>query len=76
MQRPKIPPTTVHIIQFKTCWNCGKPATVSIRPLRLQFHRFYCSDCAKTQRVPPSRNLIRWRVGGLVELTGFEPVTS
>jgi hypothetical protein len=47
----QIPPTTVHILQFKACWNCSKPATVSIRPLTLRFHRFYCGDCAKTVRI-------------------------
>jgi hypothetical protein len=44
---PAIPPMTVHLLPFKTCWGCGGPATVSIRPLSLRFHRFYCHACAR-----------------------------
>jgi hypothetical protein len=42
---PSIPPMTVHLLSFKSCWSCGKPATISVRPLSLRFHRFYCHDC-------------------------------
>jgi hypothetical protein len=45
--KPRIPPTTVYLIPLKTCWGCGERATVSVRPLDLNFHRFYCSVCAK-----------------------------
>ena len=47
---PAIPPITVHLLSLKTCWNCGASATVSIRPLTLRFHRFYCHACAKVTR--------------------------
>ena len=46
-RKPCIPPMTVGLLPFKACWSCGKPATVSIRPLALNFHRFYCHDCAR-----------------------------
>jgi hypothetical protein len=39
---------TVFLIRFKACWGCGAPATVSIRPLTLRFHRFYCDTCSRT----------------------------
>jgi hypothetical protein len=42
-----IPPITVHLLDFKSCWNCGRPAKVAIRPLTLRFHRFYCLGCFK-----------------------------
>ncbi len=45
---PRIPPMTVFLIRFKACWGCGAPATVSIRPLTLRFHRFYCDTCSRT----------------------------
>lgn len=53
---PAIPPITVQILGDKTCWGCGAPATVCIRPLTLRFRRFYCHACAQT---PSARTAFR-----------------
>jgi hypothetical protein len=47
---PAIPPMTVTLLPTKSCWNCGGPASISIRPLTLRFHRFYCATCARAAR--------------------------
>jgi len=52
--RRRVPSTTVHGIHLKACWGCGASATVSLRPLGLNFHRFYCHACAKALRTNAS----------------------
>jgi hypothetical protein len=47
---PAIPPITVYLLPLKACWGCGAQATVSIRPLALRFHRFYCHSCVRVGR--------------------------
>ena len=41
---------TVQGISQKACAGCGAAATVALRPLGLDAHRFYCHACAKALR--------------------------
>ena len=50
----RIPLATVLLIPPKwTCGVCNGRATVAIRPLGLNSHRFYCSACAAALRKAP-----------------------
>lgn len=42
--------TTVQGISQKACCGCGAAATVSLRPLGVDAHRFYCHACARALR--------------------------
>ena len=42
--------TTVQGIFEEACCGCGAAATVSLRPLGVDVHRFYCHTCAKALR--------------------------
>jgi hypothetical protein len=42
--------TTVQGISQEVCCGCGAAATVSLRPLGADDHRFYCHACAKALR--------------------------
>jgi len=42
--------TTIQGISEEACCGCGAAANVSLRPLGVEDHRFYCHACAKALR--------------------------
>ena len=48
--KPRLLFTTVQGISHETCCGCGAAATVSLRPLGVDAHRFYCHACARALR--------------------------